>query len=518
MSGSKKSRITFALAAVGCLLLAVGGWSIRDEFDTLILPPDAVLPDGSRYHGEIGNGRFHGEGTLVGGNGERYEGFFRNGLFDGRGRYVTEDQQVFAGEFAAGKFTGQGSYEDAAGNRYEGAFKQWKFDGKGRYTTASGDTYEGDFRDGAFTGRGTLREKSGDILQGEFTAWVLDGKGRKKSADGSRYAGEFKDGLYHGKGVSIDSEGNRYAGEFENGWREGAGKLDLVAPKNGMASLKGKWQYDEYIDPEAAARRATRDAAVERALYAQNALLDSELTRLLPGEPGRIDLYFLGFAGYSDQDVFRREALFVRDMFNRDFGTEGRSVLLVNNEKSLHQYPLATSIALETALQRMAARMNPEDILFLYFTSHGSEDFHLSVEQYGVRLPDLGADRLAEMLAGLPVKWKVIAVSACYSGGFVPALRSDDTLVMTAASSKRQSFGCSNTSSMTYFGKAYFKESLPKADSFEDAFEKAVVLIEKWERIDIAKDNSAKHSQPQINVGRNISAQLDRWWRRRAVK
>src|SRR5690606_23895545 len=110
-----------------------------------------------------------------------------------------------------------------------------------------------------------------------------------------------------------------------------------------------------------------------------------------------------------------------------------------------------------------------QDILFVYLTSHGSREHEFSLELEGLELPDLSAERLGEILRQVPATKKVIMVSACYSGGFIPHLEGPDTLVLTAARHDRRSFGCSDDSDMTYFGRAYFVDALPKASSFEGA-------------------------------------------------
>ena len=48
-------------------------------------------------------------------------------------------------------------------------------------------------------------------------------------------------------------------------------------------------------------------------------------------------------------------------------------------------------------------------------------------------MPALPAATLAELLAESGIRWKVVLVSACYSGGFIPPLADEQTLVMTAA-------------------------------------------------------------------------------------
>ncbi len=230
----------------------------------------------------------------------------------------------------------------------------------------------------------------------------------------------------------------------------------------------------------------------------------------MPSDPEAINLYFVGVAGFSRQDVFRKELDFIHAQFDQQFGTAGRSLVLINHNDTLTNIPMATPHSIEQALQAVAGKMNPDkDILFLYLTSHGSAKHEFSIVQQGMSLPDLTAERLGEMIKALPIKWKVIAVSACYSGGFIPFLESPTTLVMTASSKVRKSFGCTDTSEMTYFGRAYFKEALPEADSFEAAFAKSDTLIAQWEK---ELDEEVIHSLPQMVMGEEIKQYLPRWW------
>ncbi len=78
---------------------------------------------------------------------------------------------------------------------------------------------------------------------------------------------------------------------------------------------------------------------------------------------------------------------------------------------------------------------------------------------------------IQKILAESAIQWKVIVISACYSGGFIESLKDDKTLVITAADATNASFGCSNDSEFTYFGKAYFDEALRKSYSFVEPFE-----------------------------------------------
>ncbi|MDF0498235.1 C13 family peptidase [Bradyrhizobium yuanmingense] len=85
--------------------------------------------------------------------------------------------------------------------------------------------------------------------------------------------------------------------------------------------------------------------------------------------------------------------------------------------------------------------MDPEkDVLFLILTSHGSPD-GLAIKA-GRLTETLTPSRLRDMLAKTGVRHKVVVISACYSGVFIPRLATPDVLVITAADDKHPMFGC----------------------------------------------------------------------------
>ena len=106
------------------------------------------------------------------------------------------------------------------------------------------------------------------------------------------------------------------------------------------------------------------------------------------------------------------------------------------------------------------------------------------------------------------MRWKVVVVNACYSGGFVDALRDDSTLVITSARADRTSFGCGADSDITYFGKAFLAEALNRTTSIPDAFAHAKKSVAEWEDRD-----KEEHSEPQIATTRSIEAKLEAWER-----
>ena len=189
--------------------------------------------------------------------------------------------------------------------------------------------------------------------------------------------------------------------------------------------------------------------------------MQQSVNTLRPQRDGVTDLYFVGFAGYAYQDVFLKEVRFVKGLFDRRFDTEGRSLALINNLQTHQAIPLASASNLSSALKHIGTIINSnEDVLVLFLTSHGSREHELSVSFWPLKLNQVTPEMLKRYLDEAGIKWRVVFVSACYSGGFIEPLKDPYTLIATAAAPDKQSFGCSNTNDFTYFGEAFFKDQL----------------------------------------------------------
>ena len=454
--------------------------------------------DGEEYAGGFKKGKYDGKGEVKYKNGRKYTGEFANNMYQGKGRYDLSDVQFYEGEFDHGVFTGNGVYQDKDGSRHVGDFKKWRPDGKGIYTDAKGNIYKGTFVDGELTGKGEFIGKNGSSYEGDFKNWKFEGQGIYRTTNGDEYKGGFKYGMYDGQGTLV------YA----------------TPQKDGRTKDSGTWSYGVLENKEAA--RQTK-LNVETALYNQRTLLDKALADIAPRKPGEINLYLLAIGGDGAQEVFRRETEFVRAQFDHNYGTQGRSVILVNSRNTVTAAPMATLTSIRESLMAIAAKMDKEnDILFLFLTSHGSKTHEFTLDQNGMDLRNLEAKELGKLLKETGIRWKVVVVSACYSGGFIDPLKNDHTMVITAARHDRTSFGCADENDFTYFGKAFFKESLPNSVSFTDAFNKAYALVAQWETEDNKKneqngdadeDNDAadSHSVPQISHTALIDNHLKQW-------
>ncbi|MVV50226.1 peptidase C13 [Pseudomonas sp. PB120] len=543
-----------ALLALTLLLTACGDGES-------LLSPDARLPDGGRYRGELVNGllqgqgridypngswyagefdkgQWHGQGEWHGSNGEVYRGQFNQGLFDGQGVLTTsttsytggfklgrregegtlkENGMTYRGEFKADQYSGLGRLELDDGSTYQGQFAHGKPSGEGQRGDASGNQFTGHFVNGQLEGDGTFNSADGDIYVGGFKNNQLHGKGRYENADGDVWLGQFKEGSLNGKGELIGADGSHYIGQFSD-WRfSGQGRLNLpdgsfyvgqfdndsYSGRGTLVLTDGTVQSGTWINGQ-----RVRDAdgkllpdSLELGLLAQGRLLDDALFNV-PASTPAVELYTLTVGGDGKQSVFLRESDYVSNMLASRFGAFGQ-IRLVNHRDHLVDRPMATRENLRRAVLTLAERSGPEDLIFIYLTSHGTSEHELVLDQPRMELSDLPADELAAVLAPLKNRDKIVVISACYSGGFIPALKDERTLIMTASRADRVSFGCSEEANFTYFGDALFAQALNQTDDLEQAFKLAKATVAERELAD-----SFEASEPQIWAPKTV---LSHW-------
>ncbi|MBK8961361.1 MAG: hypothetical protein IPM80_23760 [Proteobacteria bacterium] len=246
---------------------------------------------------------------------------------------------------------------------------------------------------------------------------------------------------------------------------------------------------------------------VESVYYQQQHMLDAALVEMRPQTPFTTDLYFVGMAAYAEQDVFMREVLAVRDIVVRRLGLAGRTLTLINHRRTVDSYPLANRHNLARVAAGLGRIMDvDDDVAVLFLTSHGYEDSSLAVEFGPLGLNDLYAEDIRASFDQAGIRYRVIIISACYSGGFIEGLKSPDSIVITASARDRSSFGCGAERDWTYFGQAYFADALMHTTNFVTAFEQAAAAIAAREKRELKEP-----SRPQMWVGDNIARHLQDW-------
>ena len=235
---------------------------------------------------------------------------------------------------------------------------------------------------------------------------------------------------------------------------------------------------------------------------AQPALLQAEVARLAPPHKGATDIYALGVAGWADQDVFVKELDGGLQAIASVLPIKDRIIRLINDRDTLKTIPLANLQNFQAAVQAIGNAMDKDnDILVLFMTSHG-EKAGFAMELPG-GVAELTPQQVAAALDGAGIKNRIVIVSACYSGIFVPPLKNANTIVLTASDAQNTSFGCAPERDWTYFGDAFFRQSLHPGMDFKSAFDHARILIQGWELMD-----HASPSNPQGEFGRALVDKL----------
>lgn len=259
-----------------------------------------------------------------------------------------------------------------------------------------------------------------------------------------------------------------------------------------------------------AADESERPATTPKLEGSQLTMLDAALAGLPAQRPGVTDIYVLGVAGDTDEDVFTNEVTYLRELSAKRWGAEGRMISLVNRPALGHGGPpqvLATADSIGHALNGLGQKLDPnEDVLFLYLTSHGLHDNSVYLHTGRDQEDYLAPAQLARMLDQAQIGNAVVVVSACFSGAFVPALMSPQRMVITAARKDRPSFGCGNTDSATWFGRAFLVEALNTTNDFAHAYTLAAGNVRRRE-----KEQGELPSEPQFKNGRTVAAVLEQW-------
>ena len=237
-----------------------------------------------------------------------------------------------------------------------------------------------------------------------------------------------------------------------------------------------------------------------RALLAAQRRFAQELDAIQSQRPGVVDAYVVAVALDSDP-VFAREAREAGRVLSRRYDAAGRMIVLAGPDgRGGERLAMGSPDHLAAKLARVAEVMDPhEDVLVLYTASHGAPwgvVYNDGDQGFGAISPT----RLWSMLGSLGIDNRLVLVSACFSGAFVPVLQSPATVIVTASAADRTSFGCQSDNDWTFFGDALINHALRKPQPFAAAAGEATGLIGGWE-----KQGGIIPSRPQVSIGANTA-------------
>jgi hypothetical protein len=236
---------------------------------------------------------------------------------------------------------------------------------------------------------------------------------------------------------------------------------------------------------------------------AEHRRIAAALAAVKPQRPGIVDAYVV-VAGLDSDPVFGREAREAARVLAHRYHAEGRTILLAGSDGAADSaQPMGSPTNLDLALARVAEVMDPaQDVLVLYTTSHGAPFgiFYNDGDQgYGAISPT----RLWTQLSALGIRNRLILISACFSGTFVPMLSSDTTAIVTASSAERTSFGCRSDNDWTFFGDALINHALRQPVPLASAARSMQATIAGWEA-----RAALTPSEPQVAIGAGAATWL----------
>jgi hypothetical protein len=231
--------------------------------------------------------------------------------------------------------------------------------------------------------------------------------------------------------------------------------------------------------------------------------LDRSLAALQPQKPGQVDAYVV-VVGLDSDPIFGREAREAGKVLSRRYNAVGHTIVLAGTEGSgPSALPNGSPRNLAVALARVAELMDKkQDVLVLYTAGHGAKvglAYHDGDDGFGIIPPE----RMARLFDELGIKNRLLILSACFSGIFVPTLSNDTTALFTAASADRTSFGCQSDKDWTFYGDAMINNALRQPVPLAKAGEDARALVSKWEAM-----GNVTPSQPQIAIGSKVDTWL----------
>jgi hypothetical protein len=259
-----------------------------------------------------------------------------------------------------------------------------------------------------------------------------------------------------------------------------------------------------YVFPDTSWTDDYTPVDVEALYEVQDRLMGEQVAALAPETPGQPEVFALALGGTADQSVFLTEVESVAGILDAQYGSGSRTLKLANSNDHPTRYPLANRANLARALKEIGARQGPEDLAFLFLTSHGRED-EFALEFYEAGTKNLTSDEFKRMLDDSGIGAAVIVVSACHSGSFIDELAAPDRLVITAARGDRTSFGCRDGAEWTEFGDSFFDKALRADADPRKAFPVAAEDVARKEAAD-----GLTPSLPQMVEGVEVGAVLDR--------
>ena len=153
----------------------------------------------------------------------------------------------------------------------------------------------------------------------------------------------------------------------------------------------------------------------------------------------------------------------------------------------------------------ISKRIQPNDILWIFISSHGEKN--LVVNRVGNRKGEaLNGEEINGFISKFKNVQKVIVISSCYSGSLIEKINDSKSIIMTAASKDRSSFGCSPSNSNTWFVNS-MREAISSIKSSNSNLLLSKIFEQTKNRVLINEKKlvGESSSNPQIFIGDKVN-------------
>jgi hypothetical protein len=211
-------------------------------------------------------------------------------------------------------------------------------------------------------------------------------------------------------------------------------------------------------------------------------------------------LWFAGFGFHPGSKAFRGDVLLTEsrllEKYPQTLSFEFDNAL----QKEKIESPFAHLGSLTDTVKTIASQVKKGDIVTIMLSTHGYTKL-LATQIGGRDYASILDYHLATALAPLKDTPTILIISACYSGSLIPALKSENRIILTAAAEKKVSYGCQPLAKNTFFIDALFGDKHDGKLALVDEFELTKKRISARE-----VEVKLEPSEPQIFIGEKMKA------------
>ena len=223
----------------------------------------------------------------------------------------------------------------------------------------------------------------------------------------------------------------------------------------------------------------------------------------------RMKIFYLGLALWGNADRWsENDIINLKAHFSSSYSERELIPFIVSNrvsaKRQLH-YPPYDTTNIRQIVRFIADYAADHDLIAIVISTHGYPGGVRN--KVGIAKDQaLSAGELKLLFDPISNKQIIMIIYSCYAGSLISDLHGDQTVILTASSAKRPSFGCDQQSENTWFvaslkSAALYLQKKNERFSLMRWFKKARQLVAEREL-----DMGVTASNPQIFIGRKVNS------------